>query len=87
MPSPDHETRQFPLVRDALRAVQIRRTFELVYEALKEKGYQPIDQIVGYLMSGDPTYITSHRGARRAIKEIARDELIEELVRYYLERK
>jgi len=57
-----------------------------VYEALKEKGYSPIDQIVGYLLSGDPTYITSHMGARNLIRRIERDELLEELVRSYLEK-
>lgn len=56
-----------------------------VYAALKEKGYSPIDQIVGYLLSGDPTYITSHNGARNLIRRLERDELLEELVRTYLE--
>lgn len=56
-----------------------------VYAALKEKGYSPIDQIVGYLLSGDPTYITSHNGARNLIRRLERDELLEELVRAYLE--
>lgn len=84
MPFSHNPTRQFPLVRDELRAAAIRRSFQLAYEALREKGYQPIDQIVGYLMSGDPTYITSHRGARSAMRQIPRDELIEELVRCYL---
>ncbi|HEY8345732.1 MAG TPA: IreB family regulatory phosphoprotein [Symbiobacteriaceae bacterium] len=58
-----------------------------VYDALKEKGYSPIDQIVGYLLSGDPTYITSHGGARNLIRRLERDELLEELVRAYLEGK
>lgn len=56
-----------------------------VFAALKEKGYSPIDQIVGYLLSGDPTYITSHQGARNLIRRLERDELLEELVRSYLE--
>ncbi len=56
-----------------------------VYASLKEKGYSPIDQIVGYLLSGDPTYITSHQGARNLIRRLERDELLEELVRNYLE--
>lgn len=56
-----------------------------VHEALKEKGYDPIIQIVGYLLSGDPAYITSHRGARTLIRQLERDELLEELVRRYLE--
>lgn len=55
-----------------------------VYEALREKGYDPTRQIVGYLLSGDPTYITSHRGARNLLRNVERDELLEELVRAYL---
>lgn len=57
---------------------------EDVYNALEEKGYNPINQIVGYLLSGDPTYITSHNNARSNIRRIERDELIEELVRSYV---
>lgn len=56
-----------------------------VYEALQYKGYDPITQIVGYLISGDPTYITSHNQARSMICRLERDEIMEELVRYYLE--
>lgn len=56
----------------------------LVYEALRMKGYDPITQIVGYLISGDPTYITSHNNARALICRIERDEIMEELVRSYL---
>ena len=55
-----------------------------VYEALAEKGYHPVNQIVGYIMSGDPTYITSHNGARNKIRKLERDEILEELVTYYL---
>ena len=55
-----------------------------VYEALVEKGYNPINQIVGYILSGDPTYITSHKDARNKIRQIERDELIESLVRNYI---
>lgn len=55
-----------------------------VYEALQEKGYNPINQIVGYILSGDPTYITSHNGARNLIRQIERDELLEKLVREYI---
>lgn len=55
-----------------------------VYDALKQKGYDPINQIVGYLISGDPTYITSHNNARYLIRQLERDELIEELVRSYV---
>jgi len=57
---------------------------EQVYVALKEKGYNPVNQIVGYLISGDPTYITSHMGARKLIAKYERDELMEELVQEYL---
>lgn len=56
----------------------------LVYEALKEKGYNPINQIVGYLLSGDPAYIPRHNNARNLIRKVERDELIEELVKSYL---
>lgn len=59
----------------------------LVYNALKEKGYNPINQIVGYILSGDPTYITSHDNARSIIRRLERDELLEEIVRFYLEEK
>ena len=55
-----------------------------VYEALTEKGYNPVNQIVGYIMSGDPTYITSHKGARSLIMKVERDELVEELLKGYI---
>ncbi len=55
-----------------------------VYEALKEKGYNPINQIVGYILSGDPTYITSHNNARNLIREVERDELLEKMVKSYI---
>lgn len=58
-----------------------------VYEALTEKGYNPVNQIVGYIMSGDPTYITSHRSARSLIMKVERDELVEELLTKYIEAK
>ena len=58
-----------------------------VYEALTEKGYNPINQIVGYIMSGDPTYITSHKGARSLIMKVERDEIIEELMKTYVDAK
>lgn len=57
-----------------------------VYEALVEKGYDPINQIVGYILSGDPAYITSHKNARTLIRKMERDELVEELVRNYLKK-
>lgn len=58
-----------------------------VYDALEEKGYNPINQIVGYLISGDPAYIPRHKDARKLIRRIERDEIIEELVTYYLKTK
>ncbi|MDD4237993.1 MAG: IreB family regulatory phosphoprotein [Desulfotomaculaceae bacterium] len=58
-----------------------------VHEALKEKGYNPINQLVGYLLSGDPAYITSHGNARSLIRRLERDEILEELVKSYLEKK
>ena len=56
-----------------------------VYKALEEKGYNPINQLVGYFISGDPTYITSHKNARSLIRKMERDELLEELVRFYVD--
>ena len=58
-----------------------------VYAALKEKGYNPETQIVGYIMSGDPTYITNHKGARALIRQVERDELLSELVQHYIATK
>jgi len=58
-----------------------------VCQSLKDKGYNPINQLVGYLLSGDPTYITSHNNARGLIRKLERDELLEELVRAYLKEK
>lgn len=58
-----------------------------VYEALTEKGYNPVNQIVGYIMSGDPTYITSHKNARSMIMKVERDELVEELLKEYIRNK
>ena len=55
-----------------------------VYESLADKGYNPINQIVGYILSGDPTYITSHNNARNLIRQIERDELLEEMVKTYI---
>lgn len=60
---------------------------EAVYEALTEKGYNPVNQIVGYIMSGDPTYITSHKNARSMIMKVERDELVEELLTEYINAK
>ncbi|MBQ2286520.1 MAG: IreB family regulatory phosphoprotein [Acutalibacteraceae bacterium] len=63
---------------------EIRNILTLVYDALKEKGYNPINQIVGYILSEDPTYITTHNNARNLIRRIDRDTLLQSLVKYYL---
>ncbi|MBE6022799.1 MAG: IreB family regulatory phosphoprotein [Cellulosilyticum sp.] len=77
-----NETMQFHL--EGVEKVSTREVLLDVYEALAEKGYHPVNQIVGYIMSGDPTYITSHNGARNKIRKLERDEILEELVTYYL---
>ena len=71
VPSEDHE--------------EMKRILTSVYTSLTEKGYNPINQIVGYLLSEDPTYITNYKNARALIRRIDRDELLNELVRFYLE--
>ena len=63
---------------------EIRNILTRVYDALKEKGYNPINQIVGYILSEDPTYITTHNNARNLIRKIDRDTLLQSLVKYYL---
>ena len=63
---------------------QTKEILREVYEALVEKGYNPINQLVGYILSGDPTYITSHNNARNKIRTIERDELLEKLVKNYI---
>ena len=63
---------------------QVYDILEKVYAAMDEKGYNPINQIVGYIISGDPTYITSHKNARNLIIKLERDEILEEIVWYYL---
>jgi len=63
---------------------EVRRTLVAVYEALSEKGYNPISQIVGYILSEDPTYITTHNNARSLVRRIDRDELLQILVKEYL---
>ena len=68
-------------------SLAVTEVLERVYEALNEKGYNPISQIVGYIMSGDPTYITSYKGARSLIMKVERDEILEELMRNYGESK
>ena len=77
-----NETMQFHL--EETEKVSTREILMDVYEALAEKGYHPINQIVGYIMSGDPTYITSHNGARSLIMKMERDELVEEMLKSYI---
>ena len=67
--------------------IQAKDILEIVYQALREKGYNPVSQMVGYIMSGDPTYITSHNNARVMIMKVERDELIEEALHYYINNK
>ncbi|HAH17621.1 MULTISPECIES: IreB family regulatory phosphoprotein [Eubacterium] len=69
------------------KQISAEDVLEQVYEALVEKGYNPVNQIVGYIMSGDPTYITSHKNARSLIIRVERDELLEEALTYYIEKK
>lgn len=64
--------------------VSIHEVITSVYDSLKEKGYDPIDQLSGYILSGDPSYITSHNNARSLIKHVERDDLVEELLKKYL---
>lgn len=66
--------------------LKIGDVLELVYQALAEKGYNPINQIVGYIMSGDPSFITSYNNARNLIMKIERDELVEEVLKDYVEK-
>ena len=64
--------------------VKAQEILKDVYESLVEKGYNPINQIVGYILSGDPTYITSHNDARNKIRQVERDELLEKMVKNYI---
>ena len=64
--------------------VRVKEVLDLVYNAMAEKGYNPVNQIVGYIMSGVPTYITSYKGARSTIMKVERDELVEELLKEYI---
>lgn len=79
------ETMMFKVNNDDTNAAEVILT--TVYQSLREKGYNPINQLVGYLLSGDPTYITSHNNARSLIRKLERDEIIEELVQAYLKGK
>ncbi len=78
----NNETLKWKIEYD--KAQLVREIVDDVYNALKVKGYDPISQIVGYILSGDPTYITSYNGARSKIVRVERDELLEELVKHYI---
>ena len=78
------QTQKISLFVAKERKVQVRSIMENVYHALEEKGYDPVIQIVGYFLSGDPTYITAHNNARSQIGRLERDELLEEILYYYL---
>ncbi len=77
-------TMKFNLKNEEMQ-VDAKEALLTVYQSLEEKGYNPINQIVGYLLSGDPAYIPRHNNARSIIRKLERDELIEELVRFYLD--
>ena len=77
------DTQYFQAVQE--KKIEVSDVLEQVYVALTEKGYNPINQIVGYIMSGDPTYITSHKGARSLIMKVERDEILEELMDVYIQ--
>ena len=77
------ETMNFRVERD--KNNKTKEILKEVYDALKEKGYNPTNQIVGYILSGDPTYITSHKNARNIIRTLERDELLEKMVKSYIE--
>ncbi|MCI8832607.1 MAG: IreB family regulatory phosphoprotein [Clostridia bacterium] len=76
------KTMNFKLEKD--KNLKTKETLRQVYDALVEKGYNPVNQIVGYILSGDPTYITSHKNARNIIRQIERDELLERMVENYI---
>ncbi len=85
MNSVSNNTQYFKTIQEP--ALEVGQVLEHVYQALTEKGYNPVNQIVGYIMSGDPTYITSHNNARVMIMKVERDELIEEALQYYINNK
>lgn len=78
----NENTKMFSLEEE--KSQEIHQMFQTVFSALEQKGYCPIGQIVGYLLSEDPTYITTHQGARKLMQAYDRDDLLNELVRYYL---
>ena len=81
------DTQFITLQENTANAASAAQVLEQVYIALTEKGSNPVNQIVGYIMSGDPTYITSHKNARSIIMKVERDELLEELMEVYIDTK
>ena len=82
----DRQTRMYDNF-DRVEQRTIEEILNIVYDALEERGYNAIDQMVGYILSGDPSYITSHNNARNIMGRIERDDLVEELIRAYLQKK
>ena len=80
-----HATQFFQTVQ--VNRMDVEQVLDRVYRALSEKGYNPVNQIVGYVMSGDPTYITSHKNARSLIMKVERDDILELLLSYYIRHK
>ena len=90
------ETQNFNSLKEALKDIKpsdskstdrspVNQTLCEVYEAMRDKGYNPVNQLVGYIISGDPTYITSYKDARKKMAKIEQDELLEEIINYYIE--
>ena len=90
------ETQNFNSLKEALKDIKpsdsqstdrspVNHTLCEVYEAMRDKGYNPVNQLVGYIISGDPTYITSYKDARKKMAKIEQDELLEEIINYYIE--
>lgn len=80
-----NETVEFVPIRDD--GSSIEEILSIVLSALEEKGYNPLNQLIGYILAGDPTYITGHKNARQLIRQIDRDELLEEVLKFYIKEK
>lgn len=83
MATSNEKTRLFPVDRETIRQAEIRRAIRQAAKALRDRGYQATDQIVGYIMSGDPAFITSHNGARYQIRRVDPDELLAAMVAHF----
>lgn len=80
-----NSTQYYKVEKD--QELPVSDVIEKVYNSLKEKGYNPVNQIVGYVMSGDPTYITSYNNARSLMMRVERDEIVEEVLKFYLDKR